>query len=210
MATTLVCLIRRGQKDMDGIVYLHGKVTSDYQGAKGDGFVLSSPQFGQAYLSEGWATSFFREIIDRYVVVFVGYAADDPPVQYLLEGLNRQFNERQVYAFQQGDADEADSKWRDKGVQAISYTEDSDHAALWDTLEAWADRARDPDKWYAEVINKAKAGASKPFRRMSAGKLPTSSRRLRGSENSQREKNRLRQSGCVFSISTGAMVNRES
>ena len=145
-------------KDMDGIVYLHGKVTSDYQGAKGDGFVLSSPQFGQAYLSEGWATSFFREIIDRYVVVFVGYAADDPPVQYLLEGLNRQFNERQVYAFQQGDADEADSKWRDKGVQAISYTEDSDHAALWDTLEAWADRARDPDKWYAEVINKAKQG----------------------------------------------------
>ena len=96
---------------MDGIVYLHGKVTSDYQGAKGDGFVLSSPQFGQAYLSEGWATSFFREIIDRYVVVFVGYAADDPPVHYLLEGLNRQLNERQVYAFQAGNADDAASKW---------------------------------------------------------------------------------------------------
>lgn len=145
-------------KDMDGIVYLHGKVTSDYQGAKGDGFVLSSPQFGQAYLSEGWATSFFREIIDRYVVVFVGYAADDPPVQYLLEGLNRQFNERQVYAFQQGDADEADSKWRDKGVTAIPYAKNSDHTALWCALEAWAQRARDPDKWYSEVINKAKQG----------------------------------------------------
>ncbi len=145
-------------KDMDGIVYLHGKVTSDYQGAKGDGFVLSSPQFGQAYLSEGWATSFFREIIDRYVVVFVGYAADDPPVQYLLEGLNRQFNERQVYAFQQGDADEADSKWRDKGVTAIPYAKNSDHTALWCALEVWAQRARDPDKWYSEVINKAKQG----------------------------------------------------
>ena len=145
-------------KDMDGIVYLHGKVTSDYQGAKGDGFVLSSPQFGQAYLSEGWATSFFREIIDRYVVVFVGYAADDPPVQYLLEGLNRQFNERQVYAFQPGDADEAASKWDHRGVKAISYTEDSDHAALWNTLEAWAQSARDTDKWYSEVINKAKQG----------------------------------------------------
>ena len=145
-------------KDMDGIVYLHGKATSDYQGAEGDGFVLSSSQFGQAYLSEGWATSFFREIIDKYVVVFVGYAADDPPVHYLLEGLNRQFNERQVYAFQQGDADEADSKWRDKGVTAIPYAKNSDHTALWDTLEAWAQRARDPDKWYSEVINKAKQG----------------------------------------------------
>lgn len=145
-------------KDMNGIVYLHGKVTPDYKKAEGDGFVLSSSQFGQAYLSEGWATSFFREIIDRYVVVFVGYAADDPPVHYLLEGLNRQINERQVYAFQPGEADEATAKWGHRGVKAISYAEDSDHTALWDTLEAWAQRARAPDKWYAEVINKAKQG----------------------------------------------------
>ena len=145
-------------KDMNGIVYLHGKATSDYQRAEGDGFVLSSSQFGQAYLSEGWATSFFREIIDRYVVVFVGYAADDPPVHYLLEGLNRQINERQVYAFQAGDVDESASKWGHRGVQAIPYAEGSDHAALWKTLEAWAQRARDPDVWYAEIINKAKQG----------------------------------------------------
>ncbi len=147
-------------KDMNGIVYLHGKATSDYQGAEGDGFVLSSSQFGQAYLSEGWATSFFREIIDRYVVVFVGYAADDPPVHYLLEGLNRQIKdkERQVYAFQAGDADDVASKWGHRGVKAISYAEDSGHTALWDTLEAWAQRARDTDKWYSEVINKAKQG----------------------------------------------------
>ena len=145
-------------KDMNGIVYLHGKATSDYQRAEGDGFVLSSSQFGQAYLSEGWATSFFREIIDKYVVVFVGYAADDPPVHYLLEGLNRQLKERQVYAFQAGDADDAVSKWGHRGVKAIPYVEDSGHTALWDTLEAWVQRARDPDKWYSEIINKAKQG----------------------------------------------------
>ena len=145
-------------KDMNGIVYLHGKATSDYQRAEGDGFVLSSSQFGQAYLSEGWATSFFREIIDKYVVVFVGYAADDPPVHYLLEGLNRQINERQVYAFQPGEADEATAKWGHRGVKAIPYAEDSDHTELWHTLEAWAQRARDPDKWYSGVINKSKQG----------------------------------------------------
>ena len=145
-------------EDMDGIVHLHGKATSDYRGAKGDGFVLSSSQFGRAYLSEGWATSFFREIIDRYVVVFVGYAADDPPVHYLLEGLNKQINEHQVYAFEEGGADDAASKWNHRGVQAISYAKNSGHTALWDTLEAWAQRTRDPDKWYSEVINKAKQG----------------------------------------------------
>lgn len=145
-------------EDMDGIVHLHGKTTSDYRGAKGDGFVLSSSQFGRAYLSEGWATSFFREIIDKYVVVFVGYAADDPPVHYLLEGLNKQINEHQVYAFEEGGADDAASKWNHRGVQAISYAKNSGHTALWDTLEAWAQRTRDPDKWYSEVINKAKQG----------------------------------------------------
>ncbi len=147
-------------EDMNGIVYLHGRATPDYQRAEGDGFVLSSSQFGQAYLSEGWATSFFREVIESYVVVFVGYAADDPPVHYLLEGLNRQIKgkERQVYAFQAGDADDVASKWDHRGVKAISYTEDSDHAALWNTLEAWAQRARDTDEWYSEVINKAKQG----------------------------------------------------
>ena len=145
-------------RDLNGIVYLHGKATSDYKKAKDAGFVLSSSQFGQAYLSEGWATSFFREIIDKYVVVFVGYAADDPPVHYLLEGLNRQINERQVYAFQPGEADEATAKWTDRGVTAIPYAGDSDHTELWRTLEAWAQRARDPDQWYSEVINKAKQG----------------------------------------------------
>lgn len=145
-------------EDMNGIVYLHGKATSDYQRAEGDGFVLSSSQFGQAYLSEGWATSFFREIIDRYVVVFVGYAADDPPVHYLLEGLNRQINERQVYAFQPGDADATASKWDHRGIKAIPYAEDHNHTALWRTLKAWAQRTRNPDEWYSEIINKAKQG----------------------------------------------------
>ena len=34
------------------------------------------------------ATSFIRTVLQKYVVVFVGYTADDPPVQYLLEALN--------------------------------------------------------------------------------------------------------------------------
>ena len=45
--------------------------------------------FGRAYLSDGWATQFIRGLINRYRLVFVGYAADDPPVQYLLEALSR-------------------------------------------------------------------------------------------------------------------------
>ena len=142
-------------EELNGIVYLHGKVSPGYEAAEGDGFVLSSAAFGRAYLTESWATSFFQKIIARYVVVFVGYAADDPPVQYLLEALNDQTDRRQdIYAFQSGDADDATSRWLYKGVTAIPY---GDHSALWSTLSQWAVRARDPSAWHSQIIEKAKS-----------------------------------------------------
>jgi hypothetical protein len=145
--------------DMNGIVYLHGRVTPQYDGAEGDGFVLSSSEFGRAYLSDGWATSFFREILARYVVVFVGYTADDPPVQYLLEALNKELAKLEnVYAFQAGGLTDAAARWQHKGVKAIAYEVSSEHSALWRTLEAWAVRAIDSDLWYKEVIQSAKKG----------------------------------------------------
>jgi SIR2-like domain len=145
--------------ELNGIVYLHGRAKADYDGAEKDGFVLSSSEFGRAYLSDGWATSFFREILQRYVVVFVGYTADDPPVQYLLEALNKTSGKLDnVYAFQSGGANDAASRWRHKGVGAIDYDPTDGHGALWRTLEAWAERARNPDQWYSNVIESAKRG----------------------------------------------------
>mgnify|MGYP003631760665 FL=1 len=41
-----------------GIVHLHGKVTEDYSDAAYDGLVLSSSEFGDAYLAQGWAREF--------------------------------------------------------------------------------------------------------------------------------------------------------
>lgn len=145
--------------DINGIVYLHGRATPEYTGAEGDGFILSSSEFGRAYLSDGWATVFIREILERYVVVFVGYTADDPPVQYLLEALRKKSGKLEnAYAFQSGDHDDAAARWRHKGVRAIPYNSDNSHAALWLTLEAWAERARDPDAWQSKVIELAKKG----------------------------------------------------
>jgi hypothetical protein len=145
--------------EMQGLIYLHGRVTPQYDSAEADGFVLSSSEFGRAYLADGWATRFVREIIQRYVVVFIGYTADDPPVQYLLEALHKTTDKSErVYAFQSGGPDDAAARWRHKGVQAIAYDPSSNHVALWDTLNAWAIRARDPDRWYSDVIKAAEKG----------------------------------------------------
>lgn len=142
--------------DFDGVVYLHGKVNALSNGADGDGFVLSSSEFGRAYLSDGWATSFVKDLLSRYSVVFTGYSADDPPVQYLLEALNRTNGPMEgVYAFQSGDSNYANLRWSHKGVTPIAYDSAEGHAALWNTLEAWAVRADDPDAWAHNVVSMA-------------------------------------------------------
>ena len=145
--------------DMNGIVYLHGKATREYDGAEGDSFVLSSAEFGRAYLADGWATTFIREILGKYTVVFVGYTADDPPVHYLLEALNGRGGKLdQVYAFQSGHHDAAVARWKHKGVEAISYDPADGHKALWNTIAAWASRARNPDDWHDRVVEMARQG----------------------------------------------------
>ena len=145
--------------DMNGIVYLHGKANREYNGTEGDGFVLSSSEFGRAYLADGWATKFIRETLEKYTVVFVGYTADDPPVQYLLEALNGMGGKLEpAYAFQSGDRDTAAARWGDKGVEAISYDPADGHKDLWDTITAWASRARNPDNWKDGVLKMARQG----------------------------------------------------
>src|SRR3546814_2529480 len=84
---------------------------------------------------------------DLFKIVFVGYSADDPPVQYLLEALNRSEDRPNgLYAFQAGEIAQATEQWAHKGVCPLPYSSANQHAALWDTLGAWAERARDVDR----------------------------------------------------------------
>ena len=152
---------------LDGITYLHGRVNDDYSGpdSRGSGFVLTSSQYGRAYLAEGWATSFFKQVLERYTVVFIGYSADDPPVQYLLEALSNNGSEQNnVYAFECGDEGSASAKWSHKGVKAIPFTQ---FDLLWDTLSSWAERASNPEEWYKKIISKSCDGPTKlePYER---------------------------------------------
>jgi hypothetical protein len=148
--------------NLRGIVHLHGKVSTDYLGPDEGGFVLSSADFGRAYLADGWATQFIRSLLSKYSIVFLGYSAEDPPVQYLLEALKVSAppDARRMYAFQSGESAEATALWEHKGVDAIAFNPSGNYAALWDTLEAWAERARDVDGWYDGVLAAAAAGPS--------------------------------------------------
>ena len=137
---------------IDGITYLHGRLAPD--DAVRHSYVLSSADFGRAYLSEAWATKFIRSLLDRYTVVLVGYQAEDPPVKYLLQGLNHdgQFDRSRLYAFDKGIPEDIETKWRDRGVNAIAY---SAHKQLWETMGAWAERADNPREWRNTIIGSA-------------------------------------------------------
>lgn len=137
---------------IEGITYLHGRLVDAVSASHP--YVLSSADFGRAYLSEGWATNFIRHLLERYTVVLVGYQAEDPPIKYLLQGLNHdgQYDRSRLYAFDRGLPEEIEAKWRDRGVTAIAY---SAHPALWKSMDAWAERADDPRRWRASIIAKS-------------------------------------------------------
>lgn len=153
---------------IDGVVYLHGRLNAA-QGAS-SGYVISSADFGRAYLAEGWASRFVRELRERYTIVLLGYSANDPPMRYLLEGLNsREGPERSpIYAFATEGSSASDEAWRDKGVTTIPYApRDRAHGGLWDTLFAWAEAARDREAWQARLVGLAQRPPAelRPFER---------------------------------------------
>jgi hypothetical protein len=142
-----------------GIVHLHGRVNEDYSGPGDDEFIVSSADFGRAYLSDGWATRFMQSLLARFQIVFVGYGADDPPIQYLLEALNLHAGNRsRLFAFQPGGNPDDAALWEHRGVRAIPFDNSQGFDPLWDSLAAWAERARDVDAWYAKLLEAASAG----------------------------------------------------
>ena len=145
--------------DFNSIIHLHGRVDPDYRGSDEEGFVLSSGDFGRAYLADGWAARFIQSLLSRFSIVFLGYSADDPPVQYLLEAIKGSpYAAGKMYAFQSGDGAVAASLWENKGVHAMAFDPADGYKALWTTLEAWARRANDVDGWHDAVLAKAARG----------------------------------------------------
>jgi SIR2-like domain len=146
-------------RDFRGVVHLHGRVDAEYRRAQDEEFVISSGDFGRAYLTARWATRFIERLLSRFQILFVGYTADDPPVQYLLEGLNLRAGTRnRLYALQSGEHSSAIALWEHRGVQAIPFASSNGFSLLWDTLRAWAERARDSRAWFETALLRAAPG----------------------------------------------------
>lgn len=137
----------------DGLVYLHGLLPEKSDDTALNRLVVTSGDFGLAYLTERWAARFVSELFRNYVVCFVGYSINDPVLRYMMDALaaDRMLGEVTPQAWALGDCEPGQEhrktvEWEAKGVTPILYTVPAgtyDHFALHQTLHAWADTYRD-------------------------------------------------------------------
>jgi SIR2-like domain len=134
----------------NGLVYLHGLLSPDPSDNELDSLVVSSGDFGLAYLTERWAARFVSELFRHYTVCFVGYSLNDPVLRYMMDALaaDRQRGEspHEMYAFgsyTKGREAAHEADWSAKNVIPILYRETKDHRFLHKTLRHWSDTYRD-------------------------------------------------------------------
>ncbi|AMP72594.1 SIR2 family protein [Ralstonia solanacearum] len=137
----------------NGLVYLHGLLSEKTDDTALNRLVVTSGDFGLAYLTERWAARFVSELFRNYVVCFVGYSINDPVLRYMMDALaaDRMLGEVTPQAWALGDYEQGQEhrktiEWEAKGVTPILYEAPAgshDHSALHKTLHAWAEIYRD-------------------------------------------------------------------
>ncbi len=145
-----------------GVLHLHGRLSDprcELRASETD-LVLTSAEFGDAYLRTGWAARYVYDLVRAYTIVLVGYQADDPPMRYLLEALEadrERFPDLQkVYAFAPYMPHEEElvrALWEAKAVEPILYMADgNNHSTLYASLREWRDYAEAPTAWRRERL----------------------------------------------------------
>ncbi|NTU50069.1 MAG: hypothetical protein HGA87_04145 [Desulfobulbaceae bacterium] len=130
----------------DGLVYLHGLIPDKGECEQGlDKLVVTSGDFGLAYLTERWAARFVSELFRNFVVCFIGYSINDPVLRYMMDALaaDRLRGEATPLTFaladfKMGCERTAREEWASKGVVPILYDSANSHYALHETLRIWA------------------------------------------------------------------------
>ena len=137
----------------NGLVYLHGLLSPQLDEDVLNSLVVTSGDFGLAYLTELWAARFVSELFRNFVVCFVGYSVNDSVLRYMMDALaaDRMLGETTPRAFALGSykpgkqATESNA-WKSKGITPILYEIRQGkypHSGLHQTLKIWAETYRD-------------------------------------------------------------------
>lgn len=145
----------------DSILHLHGLLPAKTRDLELGSLVLTSADFGEAYVTDSYCSRFVVELLRNFTVVFIGYSLNDRIMRYLLDAISyseKFFDETEMgghfnkpYAFVEHNEDdkaEVVRRWDLKEVTPIPYFVEEalrlnrgSHHRLYDTLDAWADLA---------------------------------------------------------------------
>ncbi|UCI34845.1 SIR2 family protein [Mesorhizobium sp. B4-1-4] len=140
-----------GPRDF-GIHHLHGRLADAKLGLAETDLILTSADFGDAYLRDGWASRYVEDRMRTSTLVLVGYRAEDAALRLLLESLDvdrERFPDlNKIYALERSSNGSA-AQWRAKGVIPIEF---ATHDELYGTLDEWAKYAVQPADFERERI----------------------------------------------------------
>lgn len=150
----------------NSIVHVHG-------GLDGDDLrdlVLTSGDFGRAYITERWAARFASVLFENFDVLFLGYSADDVVMRYLLDAYAAQpqnENERRDVWAIAAPPTKPDEHWQERWMRRrvglITYDPKHHHKALSDALADWAaviEKADARRRRVAEILAAGPSGLS--------------------------------------------------
>lgn len=147
-----------GGSGFAGIIHIHGRLVDKTLDLDSTPLVLTSSDYGDAYMRSGWASRFLFDLARCKTIVVIGYSANDAPVRYflnVLEADRARFPDlRPVYAFDAYERDpvEAEASWGTVAVTPLVYckfnptTGEPDHSPLWDDLAKLADIIERPKR----------------------------------------------------------------
>jgi SIR2-like domain len=152
-------LPRPGTPDDHGVLHIHGRIADATQNIAATDLILTSADFGDAYLRDGWASRYIEDRMRVNTLVLVGYAAEDTAMRLLLETIDadrERFRDlNSVYAIESETSISA-SVWKAKGIKPIEF---ASHDDIYKTLAEWAEYARDPQAYATSRVTRILARA---------------------------------------------------
>jgi hypothetical protein len=150
---------KAGRERDYGIMHLHGRIGDTALSLDATDLVLTSADFGDAYLRDGWASRYIEDRMRLGTLVLVGYAAEDAAMRLLLETLDAdrdRFRDlKDIYAIEMGTT-ESSSLWKAKGMKPVEF---SHYDAIYSTLSEWALYAANPVDYGRQRIEAILTGA---------------------------------------------------
>ena len=145
------------------VAYLHGRLAND---GENDHLVLTSADFGRAYLTEAWAARFVARLFVEFTVLFIGYSLNDPVLRYMTDAIaadrrlavGNDHPSAYIFVGHKGPAEPEKRLFRDHGLEPIFYNQERHHLRLKQTLIAWA-QAREDFFLSAKTIVEHAAGS---------------------------------------------------